>query len=698
MDSTQYGLLIAKLVAQTCSVSVTGYLITRNIRKFFHRRAFCLSSANSEPRQQDAPAINADNSPSARILWAAWCSDFAFSLFGWIQTFCLVSKLTPVNDFRLTLYAQAPHWSFQIASFCWMGVLAIYITSQRREQFDVTICHYVIWIFILFYWILEISAIYNGTAWFTHLATFLWKAVATINFGIVIICWAVYARRARKRLRNGQFVISKLVAYTICFICFVSPNIIAELVHGTTRRYTIQMVFSALLQLWPTANGFIALTKTTWCLCFFTSMQTSASLTSVGGKKRYLMSQKLPELKGLEIGEKIGEGVAVVYMGKWRGAQVAVKMKSVISEECEDDVLFQHACNLEIQEEAQVMKQLSHPNIVLFMEAGFYRGSICIISEYCARGSLRDVLKQKIHHLSWPTRIRLALGIAHGMQYLHSAKPAMIHRDLKSPNVLVDDSWHAKIADFGTLRFAEIVSSVRNSIANGRDVEPCVMTGVVGTTRWMAPEVILGNKVYTSKVDIYSLGLILWELIGGQLPFETMRWNHEIEKVILLGFRPSINSKQCPTWWKVLVSKCWDSDPEARPTIQEVIRTLQRIAREEFCGEEGFRGTETASSWNEMDQSMSESPFVLYARNAGKASAVPSKRSNCSMLTSTTVSTWTSVSALGHSPSHSSADDHSTLHRLSCDIEVATRWKIITSESNNTFDTPLLESSSAESS
>nr|CCA13979.1 protein kinase putative [Albugo laibachii Nc14] len=687
---------MTKLIAQTCSVSVMGYLITRNIGKFFHRRTFCRSSAKSEPRQQDTSAATAESSPSARILWAAWCSDFAFSVFGWVQTFCIVTKITPVNDFRLTLYAQAPHWSFQIASFCWMGVLAIYITSQRREQFDVMICHYVIWIFILFYWILEISAVYHRTAWYTHLATFIWKAVAAINFGIVIICWAIYARRTRKRLRNGHFVISKLVAYTICFMCFVSPNIIAELVHGTTRKYTIQMVFSALLQLWPTANGFIALTKTTWCLCFLPISQASNASAEMGGKKRYLMSQKMHELKGLEIGEKIGQGVAVVYMGKWRGAQVAVKMKAVMSEESEDDVLFQHACNLEIQEEAQVMKQLSHPNIVLFMEAGFYRGSICIISEYCARGSLRDVLVRKIHQLSWPTRIRLALGIAHGIQYLHSAKPAMIHRDLKSPNVLVDDSWHAKIADFGTLRFAEIVSSVRNSIANGRDMEPCVMTGVVGTTRWMAPEMILGNKVYTSKVDIYSLGLILWELIEGKLPFETMRWNHEIEKVILQGLRPSIDSKQCPIWWKVLVSRCWDSDPENRPTIQEVIRTLQRIAREEFCGEKNYHGTEIVSSWSEMDQNAGGS-YALYAKTSGKPLAGPTKRSNCSMLTATTVSTSTSVSVLGLSPIHGAFDDHSVIKRFTFDIELSTPWKSITSDTINTFDTPLLESSSAGS-
>lgn len=253
--------------------------------------------------------------------------------------------------------------------------------------------------------------------------------------------------------------------------------------------------------------------------------------TGDGTIPKLLMSPSHHELKGLEIGDKIGEGVAVVYLGKWRGANVAVKMKAVLAalESAADLAEFQHACNAEIQAEAEVMRGLCHPNIVLFMEAGFYRGSICIISEYCARGSLRDVLKQQtpdVKNLNWPTKLRLALGISHGIQYLHNANPPMIHRDLKSPNVLVDDSWHAKIADFGTLRFSEIVSSAAQLQASQIKTRssaktPVVeMTGLVGTTRWMAPEVMRGERIYTSKVDIYSLALILWELIEGKLPFE----------------------------------------------------------------------------------------------------------------------------------------------------------------------------------
>ncbi|DAZ96477.1 TPA: hypothetical protein N0F65_008344 [Lagenidium giganteum] len=210
------------------------------------------------------------------------------------------------------------------------------------------------------------------------------------------------------------------------------------------------------------------------------------------------------------------------------------------------------------------------------MEAGFYKGSICIISEYCARGSLRDVLTtSKGKDLSWQIKLRLALGIAHGIQYLHNANPPMIHRDLKSPNVLVDDSWHAKIADFGT-----------NS-GTMKTPDSLVMTGLVGTTRWMAPEVIRGEKVYTSKVDIYSLGLILWEIIDGKLPFSDIKWNTEIEEFVLKGMRPMVRSEKCPLRWKLLIVTCWQADPLQRPTIQQVIHSLQRVAREEIWDKNG---------------------------------------------------------------------------------------------------------------
>ncbi|GLD96468.1 hypothetical protein PINS_up005151 [Pythium insidiosum] len=615
-------------------------------------------------------------SPITRILRAACFSEIAFSLTGAVTTAFRIHDPRLASSFHLTFWAQGPHWGAQVASFCWMGALALYIAKRNRALFDVVTAHIIIWLLAVFFWILVLYAAYHDreTSW--DAAMLSWMSFVVINIGIVCTCWARFVCRWRGQdpaRRRGSYVVAKLLSYTLAFLVCVLPYVIYNLIRGCHNPSAVLYAFSSLLAMWPTANAIIYLNKPTLCLRWFrdsgdgafsTAQRSAGALAlhgaggsagdddaiaapytalprrapgDVGMHHQILMSPTQHELKGLEIGDKIGEGIAVVYHGKWRGADVAVKMKSLMIDRSEDLKEFQDACNLEIQQEAAVMKTLCHPNIVLFMEAGFYKGSICIISEYCARGSLRDVLmRANVTQLSWSTKLRLALGIAHGIQYLHNSNPPMIHRDLKSPNVLVDDSWHAKIADFGTLRFAEIVSGVQHSQSrqenrrasarasrrlennskkqsgSGGDADAMVMTGLVGTTRWMAPEVIRGDKIYTNKADIYSLGLIFWELIEGRLPFESTRWNHEIEGLVLRGMRPAIRTELCPERWKLLVATCWQSDPTVRPTISQVITSLQRIAREEALDTSAPRFTGMSSQFS-VTQSVTSTSSLLDA-------------------------------------------------------------------------------------
>lgn len=607
-------LLICRLVAHLCSLHLTAFVMLRHFIQST-RQARGLESttidfdSEHEKASEDVEAFENDiilteplekyksGSPSVhhkqptcsttRILRAFWCSEFLFSFFGIVCTALAISKEAIVMSFTGILFTAVPHFSFKIASFYWMGVLSVYATTHKRAKLNVNVCHALIWFLLFFYWLLLLLAKQQPDSWILLYSSLIWKAVAAADFAVIFLCWVVYVARKRQTTTVSQFVVSKFGAYTICFFCFVSPNIFYEYIYGTQQQPTvIHMIFAVIFQLWPGANAIIAMQKFTCCSCFVREPLESAAYARAESRKgidEMMSNCPLHELKGLEIGEKIGEGVAVVFLGKWRGVFVAVKMKMLMLDSSKQLAGIQSACNAEIQQEAQVMKGLSHPNIVLFMEAGFYRGAICIISEYCARGSLRDVLTtMKGKQFSWPTKIRLALGIAHGMQYLHNANPPMIHRDLKSPNVLVNESWHAKVADFGTLKFSEIVSNVKcltNSIQC--NTEANLMTGLVGTTRWMAPEVICGKKAYTSKVDIYSLGLILWELIDGQLPFEHIRWNFEIEKSVLQGSRPLISTERCPAAWRLLIISCWQTEPEHRPTIQRVIRKLQCIARDD---------------------------------------------------------------------------------------------------------------------
>ncbi|KAL3663584.1 hypothetical protein V7S43_011471 [Phytophthora oleae] len=614
-------------------------------------------------------------SVASRILRVMCLTDFVFSLSGAVVTAVELWAPNTANSFQLVFWAQAPHWCSQVASFCWVATLALYIAKHRnRASFDVAIAHAIIWMVVVFYWVLELYSSYYETKGFVNAAKIIWKVMAVGCFLIITFCWLNFARRWRRQeRRKGAYVVSKLASYTIAFFIFVGPIVVTDLALGLHSSGEVMDTCSIILAMWPFVNAVIYLTKPTLCLKFFQAKPTrglrgqydsadgqqATGLNRLGSRRfmsgggngsagtangmgggntgdtsqKLLMSPSHHELKGLEIGDKIGEGVAVVYLGKWRGANVAVKMKAVLAalESAADLAEFQHACNVEIQAEAEVMRGLCHPNIVLFMEAGFYRGSICIVSEYCARGSLRDVLKQQtpdVMHLNWPTKLRLALGISHGIQYLHNANPPMIHRDLKSPNVLVDDSWHAKIADFGTLRFSEIVSSaaqLQSSQTKPRSsakIPVVEMTGLVGTTRWMAPEVMRGERIYTSKVDIYSLALILWELIEGKLPFENTRWNHEVEDFVLKGVRPNIRADLCPLRWKLLIVTCWAADPRERPTIQQVINSLQRIGREEVWDPTGPRFTGVSQLGTSMSSSMSQSISSSYLESPTSAAPI----------------------------------------------------------------------------
>nr|CCA16403.1 protein kinase putative [Albugo laibachii Nc14] len=649
-------LLICRLVAQCCSTYLTAFVLARHFTRNAQRPAGDFESVQMEfdsesgkspqselynndtalstPRDSkiDSPKGSKENS-STWILRAFWWSELLFSLTGIVSTALSIQSSSTKHNFTQFMLTQAPHYSFKVASFCWLGVLAVYVTSQKRLKINVVLCYAVIWLPILFYWLLVLHEEHNiDSRPLSHLRV-IWKSVAVFNFALCFSCWVVYAALYSRRGTVSQFVVSKFGAYALCFFFFVSPNIICDALQAGEQQYPIlHKVFVIVFQLWPSANAIIALQRFT-CCSFVVGRphvedEWSAPIGTSTEFHREIMQQRvltpmLQELKGLEIGEKIGEGVAAVFLGKWRGVFVAVKMKTLMFDSSEELVELQSACNLEIQKEAQVMKGLSHPNIVLFMETGFYRGAICIISEYCARGSLRDVLETaRGKELSWPTKLRLAIGIAQGMQYLHNANPPMIHRDLKSPNVLVDESWHAKIADFGTLKFSEIVSSLHSS--TNPNTEANIMTGLVGTTRWMAPEVNQGHKTYTSKVDIYSLGVILWELIDGQLPFEHIRWNFEVEKEILKGSRPPISTDRCPAQWRLLIVSCWQAKPEHRPTIQQVIRKLQRIARDDFCvnSKEDSPSHQTLS-----DQCIFRQSFNPFASSTSCASSMVSKSS-----------------------------------------------------------------------
>eukprot|EP00771_Trimastix_marina_P001927 gnl/Trimastix_PCT/3037.p1 GENE.gnl/Trimastix_PCT/3037~~gnl/Trimastix_PCT/3037.p1 ORF type:complete len:725 (-),score=71.40 gnl/Trimastix_PCT/3037:37-2076(-) len=259
----------------------------------------------------------------------------------------------------------------------------------------------------------------------------------------------------------------------------------------------------------------------------------------------------------LKILERIGQGASgEVFKGMLHGSPVAVKRLF-------DNAISPTQSNLtEFNREVTVMKTLRHPNVVLFIGATTSRPLI-LVSEFMARGSLFELLHSNIE-LSWELRMMMALDAALGMSYLHNMNPPLLHRDLKSQNLLVDDTLVVKVADFGVSRFDEPIAAT--------------MT-FAGTPLWTAPELYSCDvRRFGLPADVYSYGITLWELVTRQIPFGHLRPIQVISEVVR-GTRPEI-PLTCPVDVASLMEDCWHADPTMRPSFDEVVDRLKRIVPE----------------------------------------------------------------------------------------------------------------------
>nr|WDA42959.1 tyrosine-protein kinase receptor UFO [Fagopyrum tataricum] len=259
----------------------------------------------------------------------------------------------------------------------------------------------------------------------------------------------------------------------------------------------------------------------------------------------------------LTVGEQIGQGsCGTVYHGLWYGSDVAIKVFS--KQEYTEDAIFS------FRQEVSLMKRLRHPNILLFMGAVTSPQHLCIVSEFLPRGSLFRLLQRSSSKLDWRRRIHMALDIARGMNYLHHCSPPVIHRDLKSSNLLVDKNWTVKVADFGLSRIKH-------------ETYLTTKTGK-GTPQWMAPEV-LRSEPSDEKSDIYSFGVILWELATEKIPWEHLNSMQVIGAVGFMNQRLDIPNDVDPKF-ALIIESCWHSEPQRRPSFQELLEKLKDIARQ----------------------------------------------------------------------------------------------------------------------
>ncbi|XVE62871.1 hypothetical protein DITRI_Ditri06bG0154700 [Diplodiscus trichospermus] len=258
----------------------------------------------------------------------------------------------------------------------------------------------------------------------------------------------------------------------------------------------------------------------------------------------------------LDIGERIGLGsYGEVYHADWNGTEVAVKKFL--------DQDFSGAALAEFKREVRIMRRLRHPNVVLFMGAVTRPPHLSIITEFLPRGSLYKILHRPHSQIDEKRRIKMALDVARGMNCLHTSTPTIVHRDLKSPNLLVDKNWNVKVCDFGLSRLKH------NTFLSSKST--------AGTPEWMAPEV-LRNEPSNEKCDVYSFGVILWELATLRLPWSGMNPMQVVGAVGFQNRRLDIPKELDPLVARI-IWQCWQTDPSLRPSFAELTVALKPLQR-----------------------------------------------------------------------------------------------------------------------
>jgi len=255
----------------------------------------------------------------------------------------------------------------------------------------------------------------------------------------------------------------------------------------------------------------------------------------------------------LTIKGKIGEGgYGQVYEGIFSGTQVAIKeygKRKLLGKAAEDFV-----------KEVEVISSLRHPNVILYMGACIHEKKYLMITEYLEKGSLFDHLHKEHSKIPEEYVLSVCEDIALGMTYLHSRK--VFHCDLKSSNILIDSNWLVKLCDFGLSR-NKIKYNKKKSTKSQR----------VGTPHWMAPEILRGED-YDEKSDVYSYGMVLWEIITGEIPYFNMNVNEIVLRVGWEGKQVEIPTRGNPLIIQIM-KMCLNGEREKRPTFKEIVDKLQ---------------------------------------------------------------------------------------------------------------------------
>jgi ankyrin repeat protein/serine/threonine protein kinase len=284
--------------------------------------------------------------------------------------------------------------------------------------------------------------------------------------------------------------------------------------------------------------------------------------------------------------EVLGSGsFGTVSRAKWNGVNVAVK-KFEVQNSCLNHIMQQEFENY-VLPEGEMLRTLTHPYIVACY--GYCSKPPCLVLELCPRGNLSEVLSKCLedvdqgNQMTWRKRLEMAIQVAQALKFLHNhpRQGGVLHRDLRTMNIVVTHDWTAKITDLGMSRFADQVSTRSAGTLGGNN------------PRWMPPEV-LRSRPFTRSGESYCFGIILWEMMMWKHPWEG-RTNVEVmfERLSLADLSvppeeewdhlpgPNPSNRDTISTFANLTSQCLHHEPSSRPDLEHIIVTLERLKTRE---------------------------------------------------------------------------------------------------------------------
>ncbi|RLN32644.1 hypothetical protein BBJ28_00000433 [Nothophytophthora sp. Chile5] len=307
------------------------------------------------------------------------------------------------------------------------------------------------------------------------------------------------------------------------------------------------------------------------------SMGIPATSRSSGGTQSgaFLSLWNDPDLLSLQVRaedvedmKQLGSGAyAVVWLVRYRNTQL------LASKRLRPEIRSKKRTSAFV-EEIKLIANFDHPNLVSFIGAAWtIESDLQMLLEYMEGGDLREYLSNPEAPRAWsPAKFDIAIGIIEALVYLHSFVPPLVHRDLKSRNVLLSSDLRAKLSDFGTSRFRSLDNT---------------MTAGVGTGRWLAPEVITGDSNYGPAADIYSFGVLLTELDTHEIPYSKENGSNGqklsdmaiLHQVATARLRPKVG-ETCAPALRQLVKMCLVQEPALRPTAPAIAYELRMMRKD----------------------------------------------------------------------------------------------------------------------